>query len=122
MVSAVKTVELEIHPTAAHYDQEDSAFVLHSKMENLQTVKRKIGTLETWARVVVNCPQQSYWKRDSGMFMLKFVECECHDISLVTFYSYCYICERRTAATTQINQLTNCTALFTRYLKLQKTT
>jgi hypothetical protein len=96
MVLAVKMAELEVHPTAAHYDQEDSAFVLHSKMENLQTVKRKIGDLETWERVVVKCPQQDFGTRNSGMFVLKFVECECLDRSLVTFYNYCYYHFRKT--------------------------
>jgi hypothetical protein len=49
-----------------------------------KTLLRKIGDLATWTRVVVRCPQQSVLGEiHSGMFMLKFVECECWHRSAV---------------------------------------
>ena len=53
-----------------------------------QEVADKVGDLRTWKRTVVDCPGPRS-NSDSGVFVIKFAECECHDISKVQYYNYC---------------------------------
>jgi hypothetical protein len=53
-----------------------------------QEVEEKVGDLRNWTRTVVDCPAHQS-NSDSGLFVIKFAECECYDISQVQYYNYC---------------------------------